>query len=152
MDRIYINSDSDIYKFKEFANEKGFMYKEYNHSYINFNINFIYKGKAVKGECSINIDGDFKKYPFIDTMCFLNEEKNKLSNIPSYLGWFLHSTEGECEKCGCEGLVIYNSREINKNNKIKPDFCDSCAQGLCHLHRYKIDNSWSKWFNDRYKK
>ena len=144
MDRIYTNSDSDVYKFKQFAIEKGFLYKKYNHAYIVYNVNFSYKEKDIFGECTVKVDGDFKNYPFIDTMCFLNNEKDQLSNIPSKNCYFLHSTEHECEKCeGCKGDVILSKNPLS--------FCDMCGSGVSFLHRQKIDNSYSTWINKKYK-
>ena len=32
MDRVYTNADSDVIKFKNFAEEKGFLYKQKNNS------------------------------------------------------------------------------------------------------------------------
>lgn len=123
MDRVYSNSDSDVYKFKQFAEEKGYLYKEFMNSHIETNVNFIYKGKEVVGECSVKLDGAAKNYPFVDTMCFLSKDKETLSNIPSQGCFFLHSVSGDCSECdSCNGVVIdcydcSNDREV---------YCDDC--------------------------
>ncbi len=123
MDRVYSNSDSDVYKFKQFAEEKGYLYKEFMNSHIETNVNFIYKGKEVVGECSVKLDGAAKNYPFVDTMCFLSKDKETISNIPSQGCFFLHSVSGDCSECdSCNGVVIdcydcSNDREV---------YCDDC--------------------------
>lgn len=129
MDRVYTNADSDVIKFKAFAEEKGFLYKQKNNSYIEDNIKFVYKGKLLMGEIKVKLDGDFKNYPFIDTMCFLSKKLGDLSNVPSKDCYFLHSVSGECEICDrCEGEIIEDDDE----------YCSSCGLGLEELVKAKI--------------
>jgi hypothetical protein len=129
MDRVYTNADSDVIKFKNFAEEKGFLYKQKNNSYIEDNIKFMYKGKPLMGEVKVKLDGDFKNYPFIDTLCFLSKKLGDLSNIPTKDCYFLHSVSGECEECDrCEGKVI----------EYDDEYCSSCGLGLEELIKFKI--------------
>jgi hypothetical protein len=107
-----------------FAEEKGFLYKQKNNSYIEDNIKFMYKGKSLMGEVKVKLDGDFKNYPFIDTLCFLSKKLGDLSNIPTKDCYFLHSVAGECEECGrCDGEVIDDD----------DDYCEECATGISQL-------------------
>jgi hypothetical protein len=129
MDRVYTNSDSDVIKFKNFAEEKGFLYKLKNNSYIEDNVNFMYKGKPLMGEIKVKLDGDFKNYPFIDTMCFLSKKMGDLSNIPSKDCYFLHSVSGDCDVCSnCDGDVLIVGEE----------FCNECGLGLEKLEEAGI--------------
>lgn len=130
MDRVYTNADSDVIKFKNFAEEKGFLYKLKNNSYIEDNIKFMYKGKSLIGEVKVKLDGDFKNYPFIDTMCFLSKKLGDLSNIPTKDCYFLHSVSGECEICDrCEGEII---------DDMDNSYCSDCGLGLEELVKAKI--------------
>lgn len=130
MDRVYTNADSDVIKFKAFAEEKGFLYKQKNNSYVEDNIKFMYKGKPLMGEVKVKLDGDFKNYPFIDTMCFLSKKLGDLSNIPTKDCYFLHSVSGDCEVCDrCEGEII---------DDMDDSFCSSCGLGLEELVKAKI--------------
>ena len=140
MDRVYTNADSDVIKFKQLAEEKGFLYKLKNNSYIEDNVNFMYKGKPLMGEVKVKLDGDFKNYPFIDTMCFLSKKLGDLSNVPSKDCYFLHSVSGECEVCSsCDGEVLkYDDTE----------FCNECGLGLEKLEEAGIKTKSLKKLKD----
>lgn len=140
MDRVYTNADSDVIKFKQLAEEKGFLYKLKNNSYVEDNVNFMYKGKSLMGEVKVKLDGDFKNYPFIDTMCFLSKKMGDLSNIPSKDCYFLHSVSGECEVCSnCDGDVIL---------KYSEEFCSECGLGLEKLEEADIKTKIGKKLKD----
>lgn len=135
MDRVYTNADSDVYKFKQFAEEKGFLHKQKNNSYIEDNIKFIYKGNPILGEVKVKLDGDFKEYPFIDTMCFLSKKLGDLSNIPSKDCYFLHSVSGDCDPCSqCDGEIFTDDDE----------YCSDCGLGIEELERAGIETKISK--------
>jgi len=136
MDRVYTNADSDVIKFKAFAEEKGFLYKQKNNSYIEDNVKFMYKGKPLLGEVKVKLDGDFKEYPFIDTMCFLSKKLGDLSNIPSKDCYFLHSVSGDCEVCNdCDGeILVYDDTEL----------CNSCGLGIDELEKAGIKTKIGK--------
>jgi hypothetical protein len=132
MDRVYTNSDSDVIKFKNFAEEKGFLYKLKNNSHVDDNIKFMYKSKSLLGEVKVKLDGDFKNYPFIDTMCFLSKKLGDLSNIPSRDCYFLHSISGDCDVCStCNGDVLIDGN-------IGDQFCNDCGLGLEELEMVGI--------------
>jgi hypothetical protein len=139
MDRVYTNADSDVIKFKSFAEEKGFLYKQKNNSYIEDSVNFMYKGKSLMGEVKVKLDGDFKNYPFIDTMCFLSKKMGDLSNIPSKDCYFLHSVSGDCDVCSnCDGDVLIVGEE----------FCNECGLGLEKLEESGIKTKTVKKLKD----
>lgn len=132
MDRVYTNKDSDVYKFIEHAKENGFLYKLYMNCYTNENINFVYNDIKIKGEITVKLDGDFKEAPFLDTLCFLNKEKDQLSNIPSKKCYFLHDTDGGIYRCNdCNGNIIDDD-----------EFCPCCSDGLEILINNKISCSF----------
>jgi hypothetical protein len=107
MDRVYTNSDSDFFKFREYAEEKGYLYKFRMNSYVEDNVHFRYKGSDVFGEISVKLDGSARTYPFVDTLCFMNKEETMLSNVPFKDCYMLHSVGGDCEPCDrCGGKVI----------------------------------------------
>lgn len=115
MDRVYTNRDSDVIKFKMYADEKGWMLKKKMNSYLEDNIHFTYKGNDVFGEATVKLDGEFSYYPFVDTMCFLDEKKKILSNLSDINSYFLHSVSGDGDRCeNCDGECIE---------------CDDCKYG-----------------------
>ncbi len=134
MDRVYTNRESDKYKFIEYAKEKGWMYKTMMNSHIDTNVNFMYNGQEYNGEISVEVDADIDdKFPFLDTLCFLNSDADILSNIPKINCYYLHSVMGECQYCGsCGGDVI------NKSGSIYGEYCFNCGEGLEALTKLGI--------------
>lgn len=118
MDRIYTNRDSDLNRFKQFADAEGWFYKKSASSLDNQNIFFVYRGTQVAGEVVVKLEGDFESYPYLDTLSFLAKDKKFLSNLSSPGGWRLLSVWGQKEKCSyCEGKVF------NKHG----DLCNGCS-------------------------
>ena len=137
MDRVYINRDSDELRFKKFAEENEFLYKKKMNSYLSDNIEFVYKGKDVFGEVTVKLDGDFKYYPFVDTLCFLDEKKKQISNLPSEGNYILHSVSGDCDPCGeCDGDIY-----TNDENDI---LCGECCGGHEKLKELGIETKVNK--------
>jgi hypothetical protein len=137
MDRVYTNSDSDDLKFKKFAREKEWMCKYRNNAHISDNVKFVFNGKLIYGEVSLELDGDFSKYPFIDTICFLSKKKDRLSNIPDKKDWFLHDVEGLKERCeSCDGKIIYISWSQKR-------LCSNCGSGHDVLKEQGIETKWN---------
>jgi hypothetical protein len=127
MDRVYSNRDSDEIRFKNFAEEKGFIYKKWMNSQVESNVIFKYKGKDVIGEMSVNLKGDFEQYPFVDTLCFLSEDLKNLSNLPTKGCYFLQSVMGSHDYCdSCKGSCV----ECNYCYGEEEGDCNSCEP--CH--------------------
>jgi len=128
MDRVYTNRDSDFLKFRNYAEEKGYLYKKFMNSHIDTNVEFMYKGQEVKGIVTVKLDGNTRKYPFVDTMCFLNKNETELSNVPlSVDSSILHSVGGDCEPCDrCNGKLVICDREqcVENDGLIDCDDCD----------------------------
>jgi len=139
MDRVYTNRDSDIIKFKKFADENGWFYKKYNISYSHKSVQFLYRGSEVNGVCSVKLDGDFLNYPYIDTMSFLSKEKDELSNVSSKKCYVLKSVYGDRERCeDCNGDIIVNDWSGNRV------LCDECSDGHEELKKLGIETKWNK--------
>lgn len=135
MDRVYTNRDSDDIKFRNFAKENNWMYKEKNNAYLEDNVCFMFNGKKVCGEVVVKLDGDFSKYPFVDTMCFLSKDKDSLSNLPDKKCYILHDTSGGKDRCDdCDGDIIDEDG----------DLCYDCASGHGILKDKGIETKWNK--------
>lgn len=136
MDRVYSNNDSDVIKFKKFANEKGFIYKKYMNSHTNSNVEFVYGGKDVYGEITVKLNGDVDKAPFVDTLCFLNKQQNTLSNLPSKDCNWLHYTDGSYDECGtCKGKCF------EKEGFYTKVICNNCGDGHIALKKRGIETA-----------
>jgi hypothetical protein len=99
MDRIYTRFDSDVELFKEFAKKNGWWWKtkqtmEPDESITN--------GSEIKSDPSIKVqmdsDCDYSSYPYLDTMCYLNEGNNCLYNYPNGQGKQFRETGGGFEE------------------------------------------------------
>ena len=138
MDRVYTNSDSDIIKFKKFAKEKGWMYKYINSAHVSDNVKFTFNDNLVYGIVEVELYGDFKKYPFIDTMCFMNKKMTRLSNVPDKKDWFLHEVDGDKLKCDyCDGKII-------SRGWFGKELCSECSSGHEKLKKIGIETKWNK--------
>ena len=78
LDRIYVKEDSDAILFKKHAEKNGWLYK----SAQTFDCT-----KVVKNDDEVNVDmkvyikGDFKYFPYIDTLLYFNKKDNYLTNV-----------------------------------------------------------------------
>jgi len=138
MDRIYTNRDSDVIRFKQFADNEGWFYKKNMNSNVDQNVLFVYKGQDFAGEVKLKLKGDFRNYPFLDTMCFLNKDKDSLSNLSDKKCYHLHDVYGERERCECcEGDVILQW----SGHK---ELCSDCSSGHQTLKKMGIETKWNK--------
>lgn len=125
MDRIYCMKDSDENKFHKYAEKEGWLRKKRNSSDSDEGIKFIFGKKDISAHIIVKIDGDCDEYPFLDTLKFINEDKNKISNVGFKDGYVLEDTGGDCYKCDeCDGS--------GKNN------CDTC-DGKGEMDCYECD-------------
>lgn len=130
MDRVYTNEDYQVDIFREYARKNNWMYKRRMSYGVDEAVYFIYKDKSILGEIRVILDGDIKKYPFLDTLAFLGRDKNELSNIPSRKCFILHDTEGERDRCSeCLGKAT--------NAKL----CDECCIGVYVLNSKGIETN-----------
>lgn len=130
MDRVYTNEDYQVDIFREYARKNNWMYKRRMSYGVDEAVYFIYKDKSILGEIRVILDGDIKKYPFLDTLAFLGRDKNELSNIPSRKCFILHDTEGERDRCSeCLGKAT--------NAKL----CDECCIGVYVLNGEGIETN-----------
>ena len=128
MDRVYTNRDYETNKFIQYAEKNEFLYKNRMSSGDAEAVQFRYKGKEIIGEIRVKLDGDQKKYPYMDTLFALNKEKDELSNIPSWKSYKLWDTDGDHERCDdCNG------KSKNKN------LCYGCSEGAMILKRDGIE-------------
>lgn len=135
MDRVYANNDSDIVKFKKFANENKFLYKKIMNSHTSENVEFVYGGKDVYGEITVSLDGDIDKAPYVDTLCFLNKQQNLLSNIPSKECNWLHTVDGSYGECAtCDGKCFDREHDIKV-------ICENCGDGHIALKKRGIETA-----------
>lgn len=109
MDRIYYVNDSQENLFKEYAMSKGWCYKTRQESNDSTPVEFS-KGVFYTNDLTVKLEKSvFRRYPYMDTLKYLDEHSNILSNNPKYSDIELESTEGsrgtDCDMCNGEGTV-----------------------------------------------
>jgi hypothetical protein len=145
MDRIYTLKESDVDKFKNYADENGWLRKRYNDSSIHNGKLFINGQEKESTRLIVNVSDDCEYYPYCDTFHFMNSDQDELSNIGYIDGWTLFSTEGEKERCGdCNGEGVLTCQRCDDtgeiscgacrgNGKLKCSECDGNGELECHM-------------------
>lgn len=96
MDRIYYNYDSDIELFKQFAERNGFWCKEDQDSSTDFDAVLGSQRKSVNYSVKLT-HAEFDRYPYVDTLCFIDIDSGLISNDSSGMEFEMRSTNGEIE-------------------------------------------------------
>jgi len=83
MDRIYTSNDSDVELFKQYAEKNNWWYKKSQsmepRETITNGSRSIYKGAILTVKLTGN-GGTWDRYPYMDTMCYLNQDSDTLTN------------------------------------------------------------------------
>lgn len=112
MDRVYFTKESDVELFKQYAIKNEWFYKIRQENDESTPLAF--NGEALEGEdntVTVKLDhgGDFRRYPYLDTLKYYEPYKNTLSNSDSInFEYKLEDTDGGnggCEVCGGSGRV-----------------------------------------------
>jgi len=135
LDRIYTRSDADVLRFKSYADEKGFLYKKSQSCGSTESLLFKYKENPVFGVISVKLeDWKCRKYPFIDTLPFLDYKNGILSNVakPNTENIVLQSTDGDEEKCyECNNKGYVDCDDCEGNGESECGYCRGTSFKLC---------------------
>lgn len=77
LDRIYVKEDSDAILFKKYAEKNGWLYKN---SQTFDAVNIVKNKKELFVPMKIYIKGQYKNFPYIDTLLYYNTKDNYLTN------------------------------------------------------------------------
>jgi hypothetical protein len=93
MDRIYTANDSDVELFKQFAQKNDWWFK------VNQNMMPYEKISDGKTTTTATLTANLEQaywnyYPYIDTMCYINTDKNTASNLDKDYDRICRDTEG----------------------------------------------------------
>lgn len=120
MDRIYTHDESDVEVFREYSKFKGWSYKEYNTSSSDSPlINSEGESNRYSGLVVHLSRTSYEKYPYLDTMKYLDTSTGNLTNSDDgYRGSLvnddiilLEDTDGgyeraeSCDRCGGDGEI-----------------------------------------------
>ena len=78
MDRIYVKEDSDAILFKKHAEKNEWLYKS-TQTYDCVKV--VKNGEDVSVDMKVHIKGDYRYFPYIDTIQYYNKKDNYLTNI-----------------------------------------------------------------------
>jgi len=99
----------------------------------------MYGGKEVVGEIKLKLEGKFREYPYLDTLCYLSKDRDSLSNLSSKYCYILRDVCGDKEECCmCDGEIII------ENWRGKEELCRVCSSGHLSLKSMGIETKWNK--------
>jgi hypothetical protein len=125
LDRQYTFSDSDVIKFKNYADEQGWAYKrERTHSAP---LGVMFGGESYELEMKVKLDdGDFSEYPYLDTFKYLQGET--LSNENQGSGEkVLNHTDGTWADSG--RWSEYAEEYIDEDSAVYSDYLEDWIDG-----------------------
>jgi hypothetical protein len=95
MDRQYYFIDSDGIKLVNYAKDKGWAYRTSN-TEGNYET-ITHKGKTFGAEMMISLPGEYEKYPYMDTFCYYDKDREELYNYENGDILILKDTQGGFE-------------------------------------------------------
>jgi hypothetical protein len=129
LDRQYTIKDSDVIKFKAYAEEKGWAYKT-NNNHISLE-NITYKGESFNADMTVKIKNiDYDKYPYMDTFRRYDPSYNKLFNdeedSSEYEGsYILEDISGGYRSVDSGVWSEWHERMIPEDEAVWSDWADS---------------------------
>lgn len=96
MDRIYYNYESDVELFKQFAEKNDFWCKEYQDSWESFTAALGTKRKSPNYTVKLKV-AEFDRYPYVDTLCYIDIDSRIISNESSGMEYEMRSTGGHLD-------------------------------------------------------
>ena len=129
MDRQYTIKDSDVEKFRNYAKEKGWIYKSSNnhHSYSNVTI----EGEEKNATLEVQVKAtNYGRYPYMDTFRRFDPNEGILYNDndedESYEGqYILNDTGGGYEEIASGVWSEWHDRRIPHDQAVWSDWADS---------------------------
>jgi hypothetical protein len=129
MDRQYTIKDSDVEKFRNYAKEKGWIYKSSNnhHSFSNVTI----EGEEKNANLSVKVEAkNYRRYPYMDTFRRYDSDEGILYNDDdedeSYEGqYILNDTQGGYDQIASGVWSEWHDRRIPHDNAVWSDWADS---------------------------
>lgn len=140
MDRQYTVKDSDVEKFKNYAIEKGWIYKTYNNHHSFSNVT--YKGEEFNADMVVELNyTDMEKFPYMDTFRRFDPNTGKLFNDEDGEDedYILENTDGTYEIRRTGLWSQEEDRYIDEDEAVWSDWADS------YLH---VDNAIQVEYGD----
>ena len=135
MDRQYTIKESDVQKFRDYADAQGWAYKT-NNSHSSYYY-VTYKGEDHHVTMEVKTSPDYETFPYLDTFKMYNPVtgvlNNDRDNSDNYEGWYiLEDTGGRYEEVESGVWSEWEDRIIPEGEEVYSDYINS------YLH---IDNA-----------
>lgn len=151
MDRQYTIKDSDVEKFRNYAKEKGWIYKAYNNHHSFETV--IIEGEEKRAKMTIEVKAkDYRKYPYMDTFKRFDPSEGILYNDDNtdqdYKGqYILNETDGGYEEIESGVWSEWYDRRIRHEDAIWSDWADSWLDRDRAIQLNAGSNRWrGEWF------
>jgi hypothetical protein len=149
MDRIYISDDNDIARFLDYALKNGIVAKKQQS--FRDKENFVYNDETfsdtIKIESTCSFDIPEMKYPYIDTMTYMNDDCTLCNSSSRKFYISCESTDGTCSESGGDICADCGDRFNSENEGIYVEnvgvICDHCRD-----HYYYCEDCDSYVFED----
>lgn len=123
MDRIYSTNDSDVDLFKSYAIKEGWYYKGSQNNEPDETI-IAPEGEKNISNLFVDLDTDFKYYPYMDTLRYLSKSDGYITNCYDVSYLKLDDTEGTYRCPRCNGDDTIRCPECDGDRRIDCDECD----------------------------
>jgi hypothetical protein len=130
MDRIYSTNDSDVDLFKSYAIKEGWYYKGSQNNDPDETI-IAPKGEKNISNLFVDLDTDFKYYPYMDTLRYLSKSGGYITNCYDDYYLKLDDTEGTYRCPECNGYGDIRCPECDGDGHIECDECDGDGRIDC---------------------
>lgn len=152
MDRQYTINDSDVQKFRKFANERGWAFKTHNNHHSFKDITF--GEEKLRSNMTVKVKPqEYAKYPYVDTFRRYDPETGILYNddedISEYEGQLLLAdTSGGFERIQGGKWSEYYDRNIPEDRAVWSDIVDSWLDSENDIHVEAGSRGNRGWYPD----
>lgn len=145
MDRQYTIKDSDVQKFRDYADAQEWAYKTNNNHHFLYGVT--YKGEDHRIVMKVETSGGYDTFPYLDTFRLYDPNSGILNNDgddqSDYEGWYvLESTSGGYQEIESGQWSEWEERMIPEGYSVYSDYVDS------YLHEdnaVRIENGHSRF-------
>jgi hypothetical protein len=148
MDRQYTIKESDVYKFRDYADENGWIYKT-NNNHHSFG-EVTYHKKVYSVDLRVDIKGVPDRFPYMDTFRRLDPSDKSLFNNDEKEedNYILDSTSGSYTEIENGVWSDWHDRRISEEDAVWSDWADSYLERDSATNVYHGSRRNQGWYPD----